>query len=174
MLVRIFPVFRLYWLAVLLAFIPINTAQAEVAVTFYSHDFGKSFPHAFFAVKGKLGNGKTVNTSYGFTAVNISPVILWGSVKGHVQSPKPKYITKSNAHFTVIVTDSEYRGLMALVARWRNRKQKSYSLNRRNCVHFASEAIALLGYKYNPKTKNWKKPKSFLQEVMRLNKGLKK
>lgn len=149
-------------------------AQADVSVTFYSHDFGKNFPHAFFVLKGKLDNGEVIDTSYGFTAVNVSPGILLGSVKGHIETPKKSYISNSNPHFTVTVPDAKYHDLMALVRKWQNRAQKSYNLNKRNCVHFASEAIALLGYKFNAKTKNWKKPKSFMLEVMALNPGLKK
>ena len=55
------------------------TARAEVAVTFYSHDFGKNFPHAFFVAKGELADGKKIDTAFGFTAVNVTPGILFGS-----------------------------------------------------------------------------------------------
>ncbi|WP_243457041.1 hypothetical protein [Parasphingorhabdus cellanae] len=172
---QFFVMFRLRFLAVLVPlFLLAMPAQAQVAVTFYSHDFGKNFPHAFFVLKGKLENGETVDSSFGFTAVNVSPGILWGSVKGKVETPKAKYIANSNPHFTVTVGDSKYRELMALVAKWRNMPQKSYSLNKRNCVHFASEAVAILGYRFNLKTKFWKKPRSFMEEVMALNPGLKK
>lgn len=151
-----------------------TAAQAEVAVTFYSHDFDGNFPHAFFVLKGELDTGEKIDTSYGFTAVNVSPGILWGSVKGHIETPKDKYIASSNPHFTVQASDEKYRQLMILVHKWQNREQKSYNLNKRNCVHFAGEAIQLLGYKINAKTKNWKKPKSFMLEVMGLNPELKK
>ena len=147
-------------------------AQADVAVTFYSHDFGKNFPHAFFVVEGTLDSGEIIDTSYGFTAVNVTPALLWGSVLGHVETPKPDYIASSNAHFSVVVDDDKYNELMALVQEWRDAPQKSYNLNKRNCVHFASEAVALLGYKFNAKTKNWKKPKSFMLEVQELNPDL--
>ena len=45
---------------------------------------------------------------------------------------------------------------------------KSYNLNKRNCVHFVMEAAALLGLSVNRNSKFFKKPKSFLFEVMRL------
>ena len=48
------------------------TARAEVTVTFYSHDFGKNFPHAFFIAKGETADGKKVDTGFGFTAINVS------------------------------------------------------------------------------------------------------
>ncbi len=168
----------MFRLRFLVAFLPLlmfaMPAQAQVAVTFYSHDFGKNFPHAFFVLKGKLENGEAVDTSFGFTAVNVSPGILWGSVKGKVETPTTKYIASSNPHFTVTVPDSKYRELLAVVAKWRNMPQKSYSLNKRNCVHFAGEVIAVLGYRINSKTKFWKKPRSFMEEVMALNPVLKK
>lgn len=148
-------------------------ARAEVAVTFYSHDFGKNFPHAFFVAKGELANGKKIDAAYGFTAVNVTPGILFGSVKGHVHGPPPKYIAQSNPHFTVNVDDKKYAQLMAVVKKWQAIPQKSYSLNKRNCVHFINDAIQTLDLKTNMKTANWKKPRSFMEEVMRLNPSLK-
>ncbi len=144
-------------------------ARADVDVTFYSHDFGDSFPHAFFTMKGTLKDGDVIDTSYGFTAVKVSPAILWKSVTGAVQTPKDKYIDKSNPHFTVTINDDDYAKLMAVVKKWEDIEQKSYSLKKRNCVHFASEAIAALGYEFNPETKFWRKPKSFMLEVLDLN-----
>ena len=79
----------------------------------------------------------------------------------------------SNAHFTLRLTDAQYAQLMALVEQWRTIPGKSYRLNSRNCVHFAMEAAALLGLQVNRKSKFFKKPKSFLLEVMKLNPGLK-
>ncbi|MEO9617195.1 hypothetical protein [Parasphingorhabdus sp.] len=149
------------------------TARAEVTVTFYSHDFGKNFPHAFFVAKGELANGKTVDTGFGFTAINVSPGILFGSVKGHVKAPSAKYITSSNPHFTVKVEDAKYRELLAVVKKWQAIPQKSYSLNKRNCVHFINDVIKTLDLKTNLKTANWKKPRSFMEEVMKLNPFLK-
>lgn len=149
------------------------TARAEVAVTFYSHDFGKNFPHAFFVAKGETSDGKKVDTAFGFTAVNVSPTILFGSVNGHVKAPSTDYIANSNPHFTVKVDDRKYRELMGVVQKWQAIPQKSYSLNKRNCVHFINDAIKTLDLKTNLKTANWKKPRSFMEEVMRLNPFLK-
>jgi len=148
-------------------------ARAEVAVTFYSHDFGKNFPHAFFVAKGETSDGKKVDTAFGFTAVNVSPTILFGSVNGHVKAPSADYIASSNPHFTVKVDDRKYRELMGVVQKWQAIPQKSYSLNKRNCVHFINDAIKTLDLKTNLKTANWKKPRSFMEEVMRLNPFLK-
>ncbi len=57
---------------------------------------------------------------------------------------------------------------MAHVSKWKNIPQKSYNLNKRNCVHFVEDALKLLGYKTNPKTKYRKKPTSFMKEIMKL------
>ncbi|NJM50471.1 MAG: hypothetical protein HC843_05935 [Sphingomonadales bacterium] len=155
------------------AFLLAPPAKADVAMTFYSHDFGSKFPHAFFTVKGKLdGNGKAVDAGYGFTATSVSPAILMGSVKGAVQSPKPDYIAKSNAHFTVRLSDSQYTQVMAMVSRWQALPGKSYNLGKRNCVHFIMDVVAAVGLKQNRQTKYLKKPKSFLNEVVSLNPGL--
>ncbi|WP_439568351.1 hypothetical protein [Sphingopyxis sp.] len=148
-------------------------ARAEVVVSFYSHDFGDRFPHAFIVLKGKLdATGEAVDANYGFTATSVSPAILFGSVKGHVESSKPDYIAKSDRQFDVIVDDATYARLMAKVAEWRDREQPSYSLNKRNCVHFVMELAEIVGLKVNRQSKLFKKPKSFLIEVRELNPAL--
>lgn len=167
-------IWRIAGLAMLLMTASFSVAaRAEVAVTFYSHDFGKNFPHAFFVAKGETSDGKKVDTAFGFTAVNVSPTILFGSVNGHVKAPSADYIASSNPHFTVKVDDRKYRELMGVVQKWQAIPQKSYSLNKRNCVHFINDAIKTLDLKTNLKTANWKKPRSFMEEVMRLNPFLK-
>jgi hypothetical protein len=149
-------------------------ASAEVLATFYSRDFGDYFPHAFVRVQGTVDStGEKVDTNYGFTAVNVSPAILTGSVKGMIETKDAKYVSGSNAHFTLRLSDAEYAKLIAMVEQWRNLPQKSYNLNKRNCVHFAMEAAALLGLQVNRKSKFFKKPKSFILETMALNPSVK-
>lgn len=145
-------------------------ARAEVVVSFYSHDFGDRFPHAFIVMKGAVdATGEIVDANYGFTAVSVSPAILLGSVKGKVESSKPDYIAKSDRQFDVIVDDATYARIIAKVAEWRDREQPSYSLNKRNCVHFVMELAEVVGLKVNRQSKLFKKPKSFLIEVRGLN-----
>lgn len=145
-------------------------ARAEVVVSFYSHDFGDRFPHAFIVMKGTLdATGEAVAANYGFTAVSVSPAILFGSVKGKVESSKPDYIEKSDRQFDVTVDDATYGRILAKVAEWRDREQPSYSLNKRNCVHFVMELAEVVGLQVNRKSKLFKKPKSFLIEVKGLN-----
>ena len=150
-----------------------NPARAEVVVSFYSHDFGDRFPHAFIVLKGKVdATGEVVDVNYGFTASSVSPAILLGSVKGEVQTSKPDYIAKSDRQFDVTVDDATYARLMAKVAEWRDREQPSYSLNKRNCVHFVMELAEVVGLTVNRRSKLFKKPKSFLIEVKELNPGV--
>lgn len=167
--------FRYFTLfAALCACLSSGSAYAEVVATFYSHDFGDHFPHAFVKLEGKVDStGEKVDTNYGFTAVSVSPAILMGSVKGMIETKGEKYIASSNRHFSLRLSDSEYAKLITLVDKWRNMPGKSYNLNSRNCVHFAMEAAALLGLNINRKSKFFKKPKSFIIEMMKLNPGLK-
>lgn len=162
---------RLILLSLLLLCAGLTTpARAEVVVSFYSHDFGDRFPHAFIVLKGKIdATGEVVDANYGFTASSVSPAILLGSVKGEMQTSKPDYIAKSDRQFDVTVDDATYARLMAKVAEWRDREQPSYSLNKRNCVHFVMELAEVVGLTVNRKSKLFKKPKSFLIEVKGLN-----
>ena len=147
-----------------------STAIAQVTITFYSHDFGNRFPHTFITLKGTVAKtGEAVDTNYGFTAKNVSPAILFGSVIGIVETSKPDYIAKSDPQFALVLTDDQYAKVMGMVAEWRDRPQKSYNLNKRNCVHFVMETAALLGLHVNRKSKYFKKPKTFLREVLKLN-----
>lgn len=147
--------------------------RAEVVVSFYSHDFGDRFPHAFIVMKGKVdATGEVVEANYGFTATSVSPAILFGSVKGEVQVSKPDYIASSDRQFNVSIDDATYARVMAKVAEWRDREQPSYSLSKRNCVHFVMELAEVVGLKVNRQSKFFKKPKSFLIEVKGLNPAL--
>ena len=90
-----------------------------------------------------------------------------------MKAPSAEYIASSNPHFTVTLDDKKYRELLLVVKKWREIPQKSYSLNKRNCVHFINDVIKALDLKTNLKTANWKKPRSFMEEVMKLNPFLK-
>jgi hypothetical protein len=160
---------RKLFLTLLLLLMPVPAA-AEVVVTFYSHDFGSSFPHAFVTVKGKLDRGgDPIDTSYGFTAKSLTPAILMGPVVGMVETLEPKYVASSDQQFAIRISDTQYDAMMAIVAKWRNQPGKSYSLNSHNCVHFAGEIAQAFAIKvvFNPKL--IKKPRSFLLSLIALN-----
>jgi hypothetical protein len=148
--------------------------RAEVVATFYSHDMKDNyFPHAYIRLQGTVDQtGETIDTNYGFTAQKVSPAILLGSVNGMIETKDAKYIARSDAHFSRKLSADEYKKLLSHVEKWRNLTGKSYNLNKRNCVHFVMEAAALLGISVNRKSKYFKKPKTFLIEVRKLNPDL--
>lgn len=147
-------------------------AFAKVTITFYSHDFGSHWPHAFFTLKGTLeATGEAVDANYGFTPVTVGPNILFGNAKGRLDIATPKYIADSNAHFSMEISDAEYETVIGIVHKWRDKPQGSYNLNKANCVHFVAEALRAVGMKTNIKSKYFKKPKSFMLEVTDLNRS---
>jgi hypothetical protein len=146
------------------------SAQAAVEISFYSKEFGASFPHAFVALDGALDEtGEKIHANYGFTATHVSPAVLMGSVKGEVMSVDADYRSKSDRHFTITLTDEEYRKVMATVEQWRTLKQPSYNLNRQNCVYFVARVAAVLGMKAETPKALMKKPRSYIQSLKQAN-----
>lgn len=153
--------------AVLAAFLTVLSgapAQAAVQITFYSHELGSSFPHAFVVVQGVPDRGgPRIEEDYGFTAKSVSPAILMGPVKGEVVTDNTAgYTRKSNRHFTVTVSDADYDRAMAVVQRWRSRAQPSYDLGTRNCIHFVAEIAASIGMRADTPKRLMRKPRSYL------------
>ncbi|MDP1026636.1 hypothetical protein Q5H91_05385 [Sphingomonas sp. KR1UV-12] len=148
-------------------------AQAAVTATFWSHELGNSFPHAFFTLRGVPdAGGPPVDIAYGFTARTLSPAILWGTVAGRLETAKPNYISGSDAQFAVILTDAQYAALLALARAWSEEGgDNSYNLNRRNCVHFVQEAARRVGLTGLDQPRLMKKPRSFLKAVGAANAG---
>lgn len=157
--------------AALLAILGATPAAAAVEIAFYSRELGgNNFPHAFVSLRGTVdATGERVDTSYGFTARAISPAILFGSVAGEVLVEGPRQIARSDRQFAVTLSDDQYRAVLGVVARWRNRPQPSYNLNRRNCVHFVGELAQAAGLRVEYVRGLMKKPRSFLQHVRSLN-----
>lgn len=160
-------------LLILLAFLLPATARAQVTVTFYSHDMEalgmRAFPHAFFTVKGTLQRGGApIDTNYGFTARS-TDAALFGATQGDVETKDTPYIARSRRHFSVTVPDATYDKLMALVANWKARGPKGYSLGKANCVHFAGYAAQIVGLNVMFPQKLMKKPKLFLESIHRDN-----
>lgn len=157
------------FLFALLATLPAQ-AHAQILVSFYSHDLGSTFPHAFFTLSGTPNRGGAqVATNYGFTAKSLSPAILMGSVVGEVETLSAKYVEGSDRQFTVKISDLQYDSLLALVDKWRKLPGKSYNLNRRNCIHFVGEAAQVLGLKVVIDSRNVKKPRAFMLSLIALN-----
>ena len=158
-------------LAVLLWLGVVQPAQAAITVTFWSHELGNDFPHAFITVRGVPdAGGAPVDVSYGFTAKSISPAMLFGKVPSRMDLTKPGYILRSDAQFSLVVTDEQYAGLTALVAAWSDNKVR-YDLDTANCIHFTKEAARVLGLQGLDQPKLMRRPRSYLQAVAVANPG---
>ena len=149
-------------------------AVAAVRITFYSHEFGSNFPHAFITLEGQDDRtGQKINANYGFSATVVSPAILLGSVGGEVFSRAPEkeagYIASSDRHFSFALSDAEYDAVLARIDHWRNLKQPSYNLNRQNCVHFVADMAAALDMKADTPKALMKKPRSYTEYLTRTN-----
>jgi hypothetical protein len=154
-------------LALLIAAAP---AAAAVEITFHSKDFGISFPHAFVVLSGTLDEtGEPVEANYGFTVRHlIGPSVLFGRVQGTIESVGDGFVEHSNRHFSMVLTDDQYREVLALVERWRALPQPSYSLDRRNCVSFVAEVATLLGLEAETRGL-MRRPRAFLDRVRERN-----
>jgi len=146
-------------------------AWAAVTITFWSHELGNSFPHAFFTIRGVPdAGGAPVDANYGFTAKAITPALLMGSVAGRLDISKPFYIKGSDAQFSVVLTDAQYARVLTLIAAWDDKTGDGrYNINDRNCVHFVKEAARIAGLADLDHPKLMKKPRSYLQAVAAAN-----
>ena len=146
-------------------------AWASIEVAFYSREMGgNNFPHAFVTLKGTVDStGEAVDTSYGFTAKALTPAILLGSVAGEVLVEGERQIARSDRQFAVVLSDERYAAVMAVVERWRTRRQPSYNLSRRNCIHFVAEIAEAAGLRIAYPRELMRRPRSYLQHVRTLN-----
>lgn len=161
-------------LVLVLLLTPAAQAPAAVHISFYSHEFGANFPHAFITLEGQDGRtGDKISANYGFTATHVTPAILLGSVRGEVFSRSSDkdaaYLASSDSHFTFSLSDAEYDAVLATIEKWRKLKQPSYNLNRQNCVHFVADVAAALGMKADTPSALMKKPRSYTQHLTRTN-----
>lgn len=155
-------------LALLLALCSAWPAQAAVTITFWSRDFGNTFPHAFFMLRGTPdAGGAPVDAAYGFTAKSLTPAILFGNVAGRVERPKPFYINGSHVRFSRTLTDAQYAAILSLVREWHEETgDATYNLNKRNCVTFVREAARRSGLTVVDFPKLMKKPTGYLRAVI--------
>lgn len=148
-------------------------AHAGIVITFWSHELGNHFPHAFFTLRGTPdAGGAAVDLNYGFTPKSISPAILFGPVKGRIDIAKPSYIEGSDAQFSLELSDAQYAAILRLVDEWDEKKgDATYLMNTRNCVHFAKEAARRAGLSGLEQPDLMKKPRSFLKAIAAANAG---
>ncbi|WP_425228206.1 hypothetical protein [Sphingomonas sp.] len=159
--------------ALFLALSVAPAAQAAVTITFWSHEFGTRFPHAFFTLRGVPdAGGPSIDRIYGFTARSVSPALLFGSVPGRVEPEPPGYVASSDAQFSVVLTDVQYGQVLALIAAWdEHTGDGHYNLNRRNCIHFVKEAARIAGLTGLDQPRLMKRPRSYLLAVQAANAG---
>nr|WP_245841611.1 hypothetical protein [Sphingomonas lenta] len=146
-------------------------AHAAVTIIFWSHEFGNDFPHAFIQLRGVPdAGGPPVDINYGYTAKTITPAILFGAVPARIDIAKPGYLRGSDAQFSMVLTDAQYREMLSLVAEWAH-PDVDYKLNSRNCVHFVKEAARRLGLTGIDHPELMKKPRSYVKAVADANRG---
>ncbi|MFL0416331.1 hypothetical protein ACH0CP_03960 [Sphingomonas sp. 179-I 2A4 NHS] len=146
-------------------------AHAQVVITFWSHEFGNHFPHAFFTLRGTPeAGGEPVDLNYGFTAKAVTPAILFGPVPGGIDVAKRSYMEASDAQFSLVLTDAQYAAILRLVDEWDDKKgDGTYRMNTRNCVHFTQEAARRAGLVTLDFPHLMKRPHSFLKAVAKAN-----
>ena len=160
-------------LALLLSLVTALPAHAAVTITFWSHELGNSFPHAFFTLRGVPdAGGAPVDLNYGFTARSLTPAILMGPVAGKLDIAKPGYMAGSTAQFLVVLSDAQYADIVALVRLWGGTGEENrYKLGTHNCVHFVQEAARRAGLSDLERPRLMKKPRSYLKSIAEANAG---
>ena len=148
-----------------------SQSLAKVEMGFYARDGdGRGFPHAFVTLKGTVDStGERVDSALGFTSVRVSPAMLAGSVPGRLLPEPPRLVARSNRLFAVTLSDRRYRAVQDVVRRWREARQPSYNLHRRNCVHFVGELARASGLRVPRANHLMKEPRKFLLSVKAAN-----
>ena len=147
-------------------------ATAQVLLSFHSFNgsmMGGRYPHTFVVMEGTLEADATpVNENYGYTSVRVTPAILSGNVDGTIHVEKPKYIQTTNRHFTVPISDAQYRAIVDEVRAWRD-AGKVYNLDTRNCIHFVAKIAQLAGIRAEVPQNLTRRPRAWLNLIGRLN-----
>lgn len=158
--------------AALFVLVP-QAAQAQVLLSFHSFTgsyFGGRYPHAFIVLEGSLeATGEKVNENYGFSAKSVGPSVLMGPVEHGIYTEKQKYITTTNRHFTIKVSDATYRAIVQEMTVWRDAPGKGYDIDNRNCLHFVGRIAQMVGLKVSYPWDLRRKPKEWLNHVATLN-----
>ncbi|MDO8297764.1 MAG: hypothetical protein Q7T19_15160 [Caulobacter sp.] len=150
-----------------------QSAAAEVRVTFYSHGWAVGsggetyFPHAYIRIEGSTADGPPVDRTFGFSAENLSTAVK--NLPGLVQPANPRFPGASVAHFWLVISDEQYRTLMARIAWWRTPDGSLYNLRSRNCIDFVADMASTLGLEPG-QTRTWK-PNVFMADTMKRNPG---
>ena len=148
-------------------------ASASVTATFWNHELGESFPHAFVTLRGVPdAGGAPVDYNVGFTAKSITPALLFGPVPGRLDYAWPDYIQDSTAQFSIVLTDAQYAAVLRLAKDWDDKGPESiYDLKTHNCIHFVAAIEKIAGLSNVDFPNLVKKPRSYLLAVAHANAG---
>lgn len=159
-------------IALLALLLPVS-ASAEVLLSFHSFSgsvFSGRYPHTFIVLEGALdATGERINENYGFTAKEVSRAVLQGPVEHAIQIEPPKYIQSTKRHFSVKLSDAQYRKVKAEVERWRTAPGKYYDLDRRNCIHFVGAMAQIVGIKVDYPANMLRRPRQWLDHLAKRN-----
>ena len=149
-----------------------SPAQADVQVSFHSFNgsvlFGR-YPHTFVVFSGRLADGREVNENYGFSARSSAEAITSGDAAHMILTETQRTIAETNRHFTVTVSDRQYRRLVAEVRAWRDYPGNYYNLDTNNCIHFVARIATLVGLTADVPEDYTRRPKAWLNYVTRNN-----
>lgn len=147
-------------------------AQADVAVSFHSFNgsvlWGR-YPHTFVMFEGTLDDGTQVDQNYGFSARNSAQAISSGPAEHMIITETDQTIASTNRHFTVTVSDSQYRRLIATVLAWRDYPGDYYDLDENNCIHFVAALARGVGLEADVPEEYLRRPKAWLNYITRKN-----
>ena len=148
-------------------------AHAEVQIHFHSFNgsvlWGR-LPHTFIVLDGTLEEtGEQVNENYGFSARSSAAAITKGWAEHMVLHESEKNVRNTNRHFSITLTDQQYRMIVAEVRAWQTEPGKRYSLDERNCIHFVGRMAQLLGVKVDYPEKMLRRPKKWLNHITQMN-----
>lgn len=160
-------------IALLLSIIPLP-ALAAVTISFHSFNgsyLGGRYPHAFIVLEGTLeSDGRRINENYGYSTSAGALAALNGNVRGIIQVEQPRYITSTNRHFSLTISDAQYHAIIAEVNAWRDTPdQRRYNLDTRNCIHFVARIATMVGISAPVPRNMVRRPKRWLNYVTGLN-----
>ena len=170
----VLPLLALIFFAALAA-----PASAAVTIAFYSHDLrlidgaGTDFPHAFVTLDGTDSSGAPVHAEYGFSARNIFVNVLWEPVDGALdEGPlSATYMAEATRHFSLVLSDAQYRAVVDVVRKWASWPQPSYDIDSHNCVTFVKEIAVAVGLAVSDDRKFVRQPRQFLADMAARNAG---
>ncbi len=147
-------------------------ALADVDVHFHSFNgsvlWGR-YPHTFVVFDGTLDNGTRVYENYGFSARSSMEAISSGPAEHMIITETDDTIEQTNRHFTVTVSDQQYRRLLATVLAWRDYPGEYYDLDENNCIHFVAALARVAGLQADVPEEYLRRPKAWLNYITRKN-----